>query len=148
MTTRSLARSTEKMPSLFNDFFRPWVEWFEGGGLTSRVLNVPAVNITENKDEFMVSLAIPGMKKEDFNIDIEGNMLTISSEKEESKEEKDEKYTRKEFNYSSFSRSFSLPDEVNMEKIDAHYVDGVLKLSLPKKEEAKKIATSKHIAIK
>ncbi len=148
MSTRSLARSTEKMPSLFNDFFRPWDEWFEGGGLTSRVLNVPAVNITENKDEFMVSLAIPGMKKEDFNIDIEGNMLTISSEKEESKEDKDEKYTRKEFNYSSFSRSFSLPDEVNMEKIDARYVDGVLKLSLPKKEEAKKIATSKHIAIK
>lgn len=148
MSTRSLTRSTEKMPSLFNDFFRPWDEWFEGGGLTSRVLNVPAVNITENKDEFMVSLAIPGMKKEDFNIDIEGNMLTISSEKEESKEEKEEKYTRKEFNYSSFSRSFSLPDEVNMEKIDARYVDGVLKLSLPKKEEAKKIATSKHIAIK
>ena len=147
MSTRSLARNTEKMPSLFNDFFRPWDEWFEGG-LTSRVLNVPAVNITENKDEFMVSLAIPGMKKEDFNIDIEGNMLTISSEKEESKEEKDEKYTRKEFNYSSFSRSFSLPDEVNMEKIDARYVDGVLKLSLPKKEEAKKIATSKHIDIK
>ena len=147
MSTRSLARNTEKMPSLFNDFFRPWDEWFEGG-LTSRVLNVPAVNITENKDEFMVSLAIPGMKKEDFNIDIEGNMLTISSEKEESKEEKDEKYTRKGFNYSSFSRSFSLPDEVNMEKIDARYVDGVLKLSLPKKEEAKKIATSKHIAIK
>ena len=147
MSTRSLARNTEKMPSLFNDFFRPWDEWFEGG-LTSRVLNVPAVNITENKDEFMVSLAIPGMKKEDFNIDIEGNMLTISSEKEESKEEKEDKYTRKEFNYSSFSRSFSLPDEVNMEKIDARYVDGVLKLSLPKKEEAKKIATSKHIAIK
>ena len=147
MSTRSLARNTEKMPSLFNDFFRPWDEWFEGG-LTSRVLNVPAVNITENKDEFMVSLAIPGMKKEDFIIDIEGNMLTISSEKEESKEEKDEKYTRKEFNYSSFSRSFSLPDEVNMEKIDARYVDGVLKLSLPKKEEAKKIATSKHIDIK
>ena len=147
MSRRSLARSTEKMPSLCNDFFRPWDEWFEGG-LTSRVLNVPAVNITENKDEFMVSLAIPGMKKEDFNIDIEGNMLTISSEKEESKEEKEEKYTRKEFNYSSFSRSFSLPDEVNMEKIDARYVDGVLKLSLPKKEEAKKIATSKHIAIK
>src|SRR5690606_4886325 len=90
MSTRSLARSTEKMPSVFNDFFRPWDEWFEGGGLTSRVLNVPAVNITENKDEFMVSLAIPGMKKEDFNIDIEGNMLTISSEQEESKEEKDE----------------------------------------------------------
>ena len=147
MSTRSLARNTEKMPSLFNDFFRPWDEWFEGG-LTSRVLNVPAVNITENKDEFMVSLAIPGMKKEDFNIDIEGNMLTSSSQKEESKEENDEKYTRKEFNYSSFSRSFSLPDEVNMEKIDARYVDGVLKLSLPKKEEAKKIATSKHISIK
>jgi HSP20 family protein len=96
----------------------------------------------------MVSLAVPGMKKDDFNIDVEGNMLTISSEKEESKEEKEDKYTRKEYNYSSFSRSFTLPDEVNKEKIEAKYEDGVLKLMLPKKEEAKKLAAGKHIAVK
>jgi len=74
-------------------------------------------------------------------------MLTISSEKEESKEEKDKKFTRKEYNYSSFSRSFTLPDEVNKEKIDAKYEDGVLKISLPRREEAKK-PTAKQIAVK
>ena len=135
-------------PSLFDDFFKPWNEWFDRPALFERMKTMPAVNVKEDTDSYTVSLAAPGLKKEDFKLDIEGNMLTISSEKEESKEDKDEKYTRKEFNYSSFSRSFSLPDEVNMEKIDARYVDGVLKLSLPKKEEAKKIATSKHIAIK
>jgi HSP20 family protein len=111
-------------------------------------MTMPAVNIVENKEDYMVSLAVPGMKKDDFNIDVEGNMLTISSEKEESKEEKEDKYTRKEYNYSSFSRSFTLPDEVNKEKIEAKYEDGVLKLMLPKKEEAKKLAAGKHIAVK
>jgi len=75
-------------------------------------------------------------------------MLTISSEKEEEKEEKEKKYTRQEYSYSSFERSFTLPDEVNKDKIDAHYQDGVLKLVLPKKEEAKKMAISKQIAVK
>ena len=74
-------------------------------------------------------------------------MLTISSEKEESKEEKDKKFTRKEYNYSSFSRSFSLPEEVNKEKIEASYEDGVLKITLPRKEEAKN-NSAKHIAVK
>jgi HSP20 family protein len=92
-------------------------------------------------------MAAPGLKKNDFNIDIEGNLLTISSEKEDTREEKDEPYTRKEYSYSSFSRSFTLPDEVNREKIDASYVDGVLHLILPKKDEAKKLALSKHITV-
>ena len=148
MSTRTLTRSGEMLPTLFDDFFRPWNEWFDNGGFMDRTLNVPAVNITENMDEFNVSLAVPGMKKEDFNIDANGNMLTISCEKEEKKEEKDARHTRKEFNYSSFSRSFTLPEGVNKEKIDAHYEDGVLKLSLPKKEEAKKLTASKHIAVK
>jgi HSP20 family protein len=79
---------------------------------------------------------------------VEGNLLTISSEKEEEHEEKEERYTRQEYSYSSFERSFTLPDEVNKDKIDAHYQDGVLKLVLPKKEEAKKMAVSKQIAVK
>jgi HSP20 family protein len=110
-------------------------------------MNIPAVNVTEHKDEFRVELAVPGMKKDDFKIDVDGNMLTISSEKEESKEEKDKKFTRKEYNYSSFSRSFTLPDEINKEKIDAKYDNGILKIALPRKEEAKKL-TAKHIAVK
>ena len=109
---------------------------------------MPAVNITENKEDYKLSVAAPGLKKDDFKIDVEGNMLTISSEKEDSKEEKDERYTRKEYSYSSFSRSFALPEEVNQEKIEAKYQDGVLKVTLPKKDDVKKLAVSKHIAIK
>jgi HSP20 family protein len=135
------------MPSIFDDFFRPWNEWFEGGGLLRRTMNVPAVNITEQKDDYLVSLAAPGLKKEDFKIDVDGNMLTISSEKEDSREEKDKKFTRKEYSYSSFSRSFTLPEEINKEKIEARYEDGVLKISLPRREEAK-TPSAKQIDVK
>lgn len=148
MSTRAIAKPG-MLPTVFDDFFKPWNEWFDNSNaFLGRTITMPAVNIVENKEDYMVSLAVPGMKKEDFNIDVEGNMLTISSEKEESKEEKEDKYTRKEYNYSSFSRSFTLPDEVNKEKIEAKYVDGVLKLMLPKREEAKKLAAGKHIAVK
>ncbi len=148
MSTKAVTK-VGMLPTVFDDFFKPWNEWFDNGGsLMGRMMTVPAVNIIENKDDYMVSLAVPGMKKDDFNIDVEGNMLTISSEKEESKEEKDEKYNRKEYSYSSFSRSFTLPEEVNREKIEAKYEDGLLKLMLPKKEEVKKLAASKHIAVK
>lgn len=136
------------MPSFFEDFFnKPLLDLFDGG-LSYRMMNVPAVNITERKDDYLVSMAAPGLKKEDFKIDVEGNLLTISSEKGEEKEEKEERYTRQEYSYSSFERSFTLPDEINKDKIDAHYKDGVLELVLPKKEEAKKMAVSKQIAVK
>ena len=148
MSTKALTK-VGMLPTVFDDFFKPWNEWFDNGGsLMGRMMTVPAVNIIENKDDYMVSLAVPGMKKDDFNIDVEGNILTISSEKEENKEEKDEKYNRREYSYSSFSRSFTLPEEVNKEKIEAKYEDGLLKLMLPKKEEVKKLAASKHIAVK
>lgn len=147
MGTQALSKLSEGIPSVFNDFFKPWNEWFDNGGLFGRVMNVPAVNITEQQNDYLVSLAAPGLKKEDFKIDVDGNMLTISSEKEESKEEKDKKFNRKEYSYSSFSRSFTLPQEINKEKIEARYEDGVLKVSLPRKEEAKKPA-AKSIAVK
>jgi HSP20 family protein len=147
MGTQALTRLSERMPSVFDDFFKPWNEWFDNGGVLGRVMNVPAVNITEQKDAYLVSVAAPGLKKADFNIDVEGNMITISCEKEETKEEKDKKFNRREYSYSSFSRSFTLPDEVNKEKIDATYEDGVLKISLPRNEDAKK-SSAKHIAVK
>ena len=148
MGTQALTKAFERTPILFDDFFKPWNEWFgNGGALWNRALTVPAVNITENNNDYQVSLAVPGMKKDDFKIDVDGNMLTISCEKEESKEEKDKKFTRKEYNYSSFSRSFSLPDGVSQDKIEARYEDGVLKLTLPRKEEAKK-PSAKQIAVK
>lgn len=148
MTNRVLSKANDILPSYFDDFFRPWNEWFNNEGFMGKTINVPAVNIAETTNGFDLSLAVPGMKKDDFKIDVDGNMLTISCQKEEKKEEKDAKFTRKEFNYSSFSRCFTLPEEVNKEKIDAHYEDGVLKLSLPKKEEAKKMEAHRHIAIK
>ena len=148
MSTRAISKPG-MLPTVFDDFFKPWNEWFDNGSsFFGRIMTVPAVNILENKNEYNVSLAVPGMKKEDFNIDVEGNMLTISCEKEETTEQNNERYNRKEYNYSSFSRSFTLPEEVNREKIEAKYEDGVLKVMLPKKEEAKKLAAGKHIAVK
>jgi len=146
MTTQALAKLNERMPTVFDDFFKPWNEMFEGG-FWGKTMNIPAVNIVENKDEFVVSLAAPGLKKEDFKIDVDGNMLTISSEKEETKEEKERKFTRKEYNFMTFSRSFTIPEEVFRDKIEAKYEDGVLRILMPRKEEVKKL-TAKHIAVK
>ncbi len=146
MKHRELTRPGGRLlPSVFEDFFRPMDEFF---GRDYWTINVPAVNVNENADEFKLSFAVPGMKKSDFKIDIDGNLLTVSTELEEKKEEKKEEYTREEYNYSSFSRTFTLPDQVNREKIEAVYADGVLKLTLPKKEETKKTLITKHVAVK
>lgn len=141
----ALTKVSERMPSVFDDFFKPWNEWFDNGG--SRSMKVPAVNITEEKNQYLVSMAAPGLKKEDFKIDLDGNMLTISSEKEESSEEQNKKFTRKEYSYSSFSRSFTLPEEINKDGIVAKYDNGVLNITLPRKAEAN-ISSAKHIAVK
>ncbi len=144
MSTKQLSSPSLSTPSIFNDLFKPWNEWFDNSGnLLGRSLSVPAVNITEQPEAYKVSMAVPGMKKEDFRIDVDGNILTISCQKEENKEEKNKKYTRKEYNYSSFSRSFTLPEEVSQEKIEARYEDGVLKLVLPRMDMAKKVSTKK-----
>ena len=148
MGAQTLAKRYERVPLLFEDFFKPWNGWFgDEGSLLNRVLSVPAANITENKDYYEVALAVPGMKKDDLKIDVQGNLLTISSEKEETKEETDKQFTRKEYNYSSFTRSFTLPDEVNQEKIGAKYEEGILKLTLPRREESKKFS-AKQITVK
>jgi HSP20 family protein len=148
MATNEITKAGLSFPAAFEDFFKPLDEWFDNGNFWGKVMKVPAVNVTDNKDNYLVSMAAPGLKKEDFRIDVYGNMLSISSKKEESKEETEEKFTRKEYNYSSFSRSFSIPDEVNKEKIDATYKDGILMLTLPKIEEVKKDAGAKQIMIK
>ncbi len=145
METQSLIKLSERLPFVFDDTFRPWNDFYEGG-LMGRLNNIPPVNITEHKDEYKVSLAAPGLKKSDFKIDVDGNLLTISSEQEENKEEKEKTFTRKEYSFSSFSRTFTLPEEINKEKIEAKYEEGVLKISLPRKEEAKKLL-AKHINV-
>jgi HSP20 family protein len=149
MGTQALAKKNAngRNLSVFENFFKPWNEWFENNGLLGSAMNVPAVNITKSKDKYAVSVAAPELKKEYFNIAVDGNMLIISSEKEEKKEKIDKKFTRKEYSYSSFSRSFTLPEEINKENIEAKYEDGVLNISLPRKEEAKTPA-AKLVAVK
>ena len=99
MSTKQLSSPSLSTPSIFNDLFKPWNEWFDNSGnLLGRTLSVPAVNITEQPEAYKVSMAVPGMKKDDFRVDVDGNILTISCEKEGNKEEKNEKYTRKEYN--------------------------------------------------
>jgi HSP20 family protein len=150
MSTQALTKTGSRLPAIFDDFFRPWNEWFDGDNgmpLWPRAITIPAVNISENKDAYLLSLAVPGMKKEDFVVKTDGNMLTISSEKE-TMEEKNDKYTRKEYSYSSFSRSFTLPEDVNRDKVAAIYEEGVLKVTLPRKEEAKAQAREKSIVVK
>ncbi|KIC93733.1 Hsp20/alpha crystallin family protein [Flavihumibacter solisilvae] len=144
MTPKELIRRGELFPAFFDDFFRPWNDW---PGL-GKSITTPAVNIVENKNHFEVSVAAPGLKKSDFNISVEDNMLTISCEKEEKKEDRDERYTRKEYSYTSFSRSFTLPEEVIKDKIEAVYDDGVLRITLPKTEVAKKTGLTKQISVK
>ncbi|MEM8965236.1 MAG: Hsp20/alpha crystallin family protein [Bacteroidota bacterium] len=130
------------IPSLLSDFFDDDRFSFD----TSWLARVPAANVKEKDDAFYIDLAIPGMKKEDFHVNVDNHTLMISSEKkEESKEEKDE-YTRQEFSYRSFKRSFALPESVKANEIQAKYEDGVLKLTIPKKEEVKQ-APRKEIAI-
>jgi HSP20 family protein len=101
-------------------------------GMT-RVSNVPAVNVSENDKEYIVAVAAPGMDRKDFQVETDEDMLTISAEKEkEEKEEREGRYNRREYNYSSWSRSFSLPEDCNAEKIDAEYKSGELRIKIPK----------------
>lgn len=121
--------------------------------LLSRVLRtdlfeqLPAANIKENDNEYLIELAAPGLSKKDFHLNIENDNLIISAEKEEEKKNEEENYTRREYNYQSFSRSFNLPLTVQSDKIEAKYEDGILRLRLPKKEEAKKQQARKEIQV-
>ena len=126
------------LPNFFNDFFnRDWMDWSnQNFSLTNTTL--PSVNIRESDKAFDVELAAPGMAKEDFKIELNNNTLSISSEKKEEKETKEGKrFTRKEFSYQSFSRSFTLPNVVDSENIEAKYENGILEIHIPKREEAK-----------
>ncbi|WP_126973478.1 Hsp20/alpha crystallin family protein [Gynurincola endophyticus] len=128
-------------PKLFEDFFgRELSDWRnENFSVTSTT--IPSVNIKETNNAYEVELAVPGMEKSDFNIELEGNRLIISSSKKQENENKEENYTRREFSYQSFQRSFSLPDNtVDADNIKARYENGLLIIDIPKKENAKKKA--------
>jgi len=148
MKTNALTRRNESLPSVFENFLKPWTDWTPFKDFDMSPITVPAVNVIENDKMYELTLAAPGMDRKDFHIDLEGNIMTISSEKEEIKEEKDEKYSRKEYNFSSFSRSFTLPSIVFKDKIEAAYENGILKIKMPKNEEAIKASLTKSIEVK
>lgn len=122
--------------SFFDDFITKDLFEFNRPKFVQSELTLPSVNVKELDNVFEIQVAAPGIKKEDFKINLERNLLTISSESKTENEERDEKgaFTRREFNYSSFSRSFTLPEDVESEKIEAAYEDGILKITVPKKE--------------
>ena len=134
-----LRRSDSNFPSLLDNFLsRDLFDW-GSSNFSSTNTTLPAVNVIENNDSYEIEVAAPGMKKNDFQVTLENNLLTISSERNEEKKEKEKgQYTRREFSYQSFQRSFTVPEsEVDGEKISAKYCDGVLCITLPKREEIK-----------
>lgn len=128
----SNVKSVDQMVNdLFNPFFGPN---FRGDRFLSKM---PAVNVAEDADAFFVEIAAPGLSKEDFKISLESDVLTISAEKKVENQEDNKKYSRKEFGYHAFSKSFTLPDTVDADNVAANYEDGVLKLHIAKKEAVK-----------
>ena len=148
MTTKQLLKPELGLPFLFDEFLKPWNDIFDNNRFWGKTITVPPLNVMENANDFKVSLLAPGMEKEDFTIDLSGNMLTISAHKEEKIKDEKENYTRREYNYSSFTRSFVLPEVVKQEAIEATYKDGELVILLPKKEEARKEVVIKNINVK
>lgn len=143
----TLVRFSNRIPRLFDHFLENDLFDLSNSNFSETNTTLPAVNVKEKKDAFEIEMSAPGLKKEDFNVELNNNLLTISCEKKDEDETKDEdgKYTRREFIYQSFSRSFNLPDTIDKEKIDAKYEDGILTLSVPKKENV--IPSPKRIDI-
>lgn len=126
-------------PTLFDDFLGRDIFNWGLSHFSDTNTTIPAVNIKESSDSYLVEVAVPGMSKQDFKVTLEGNTLTISSERTKQKEQdKQERFVSREFSYQSFSRTFTLQKEVvDTENIQAKYEDGMLQLSIPKKEQAK-----------
>lgn len=132
-------RPFTSFPSLIDRFFEGNLMDWNLSNFAELDSTLPAVNVREDENEIIIDLAAPGLKKSDFNINYDNGRLTISSEKKDEKTEKEgEKMTRREFSYQSFQRSFHVPEDmVNADKINAKYTDGILHISLPKREEMK-----------
>jgi HSP20 family protein len=134
---KALEKTRTTWPTLFDN---TWFDKFFNAPVDelfnfSKVMNVPAVNISETDSDFRICLAVPGLDKKDFKVEMMEDMLTISAEKEkEEKEEKNGRVNRREYNYSSWSRSFTLPENCDSTRIDAEYKNGELKVVIPKKE--------------
>jgi len=139
-----LPRVYRSVPGIWDNFFGR--DYMPETYMNGSYKNVPAVNIMENNDSYTIEVAAPGLSKKDFNIHLENDVLTISSEKEIKEDNHEGKTYRKEFSYNSFSRCFSLPDSIEASKIKASHKDGILYVELPKREEAK-VQPARQIAI-
>ena len=130
-----MIRRKAMLPNFSDEFFgdNMFARFFEAPANTT----MPAVNIKEGKEDFTIEVAAPGFEKKDFKIDLNNNVLEISSEKEVKNEENSEKLMRCEFQYATFKRYFTLPDSVESDKIKATYKEGILNVVIPKKDEAK-----------
>ena len=133
--------------------FSSWIDNFFdtnlGTGLLSNFntgMTLPAVNIKEDNENYHLEVAVPGMKKDDFELEVDHDILTVSAHTKSDKETKEENYTRREFGYASFKRTFTLPDTVDTEKLKARYENGILNIHIPKREEAKR-KPAKRISI-
>ncbi len=134
-----IKRSNMYLPSFWDNLFtRDLMDW-GSSNFSSTNTTLPALNVKETDDAFEIEVAAPGMNKNDFKVNLENNLLTITSEKKEEKEEEEKgRFTRREFSYQSFQRSFTVPETVvEGDKITAKYCEGILCITLPKKEEVK-----------
>jgi HSP20 family protein len=129
---------------LLNDFFTEIPSF--GKKLSDDVFGFPPVNIAENTTTYLLEIAAPGMDKADFNLKLDGNMLTISGDKKQETKDENTKSIRREFSYKSFKRSFTIDEKIDAANITAKYENGILKVELPKKEEAKAVAKQITIA--
>jgi HSP20 family protein len=137
----------EQKNNLVNPFFNDVYSLLNDSFLNEKfATRTPAVNIAENDNQFEVELAVPGLSKEDFKINLDKNVLSVSAEKKTETVDENKKFTKREYSYNSFSRSFTLPESADHSKIDADYTAGILKLTIAKKEEAK--FQSREIAVK
>jgi len=133
-----LVRNSNQMPSLFDRFFDGEMFDWNNRNFSNTNTTLPSVNIKDNADAFTVEVAAPGFEKGDFKIELNRNLLTVSSEKQVENETKEnEVFTKREFSYQSFTRSFTLPQIADGDKIEASYESGILVISIPKREEAK-----------
>lgn len=134
----SLVRFSNQYPTLFDRFFDSDLFDWSNRNYSTTNTTLPSVNIKESNEAFEVDVAAPGFSKDDFKIELNHDLLTVSSEKKVNQETKDgQEFTRREFSYQSFSRSFTLPNTADSEKIGAKYENGILRVTIPKKEEAK-----------
>lgn len=142
MSKHALINPKEFFLETVDDFFAPWNDWFRKNNFLNHN-SIPALNIADEKDHYTVTVAAPGLTKDDFDIEADDHVLTISATSGKEQEEDKKKYHRKEYSYSSFSRSFTLPSNVNADAIEASYHNGILTLALPKNEPDKNGAGKK-----